>query len=318
LSEVKYEACRKAIAETLFEIAKRDRSIIVLTTDARFSAAVERFAEELPDQFIDVGIAEQNAVGIAAGLSKVGKKPFYFAPACFMASRCLDQIKVDLIYSRSNVKLVGVSGGVSYGPLGYSHHAVNDVAIMRTYPNMVVILPSDANQARAVTERVVKYMGPVYIRVGRNPSPIIYDSREEADFEIGKSKKLVDGSDVALIGLGETVYHCLEAAKLLKQKGVSAEVIDMPTVKPLDKDTILDVSKRINRIVVVEEHTIRGGLGSAIAEFLAAENPTPMEFISLPDDFLMTGKQHELYEYYGLSYSGIVERVIRFLSKFRR
>lgn len=318
MSGIKYEACRKAIAETLFEIAKRDRSIIVLTTDARFSAAVEKFAEELPDQFIDVGIAEQNAVGIAAGLSKVGKKPFYFAPACFMASRCLDQIKVDIVYSRSNVKLVGVSGGVSYGPLGYSHHAVNDVAIMRTYPNMVVIIPSDANQSRAITERMAEYVGPVYIRVGRNPSPIIYESKEEADFEIGRSKILMDGSDVALIGVGETVYHCLEAAKLLKQKGISAEVIDMPTIKPLDKDTILKISKKINRIVIAEEHTICGGLGSAIAEFLAAENPTPMEFISLPDDFLITGKQHELYEYYGISYSGIADRTIKFLSKFRR
>jgi transketolase len=314
--EQKTAACRRVIAETLFEIAKEDKSIVVLTTDARFSASVDIFAEQLPNQFIDVGIAEQNAVGIAAGLSKMGKKPFYFAPACFLSSRCIDQIRVDVVYSRSNVKLIGVSGGVSYGPLGYSHHALNDVAIMRTFPHMAVILPSDANQAKAVTKFLVEYVGPVYVRVGRNPVPIIYEN--EPDFRLGKSNTLLDGSDVAIIGTGETVYHCLEAGKLLRKKGISAMVIDMPAVKPLDKDLILDVSREISRIVVVEEHSVCGGLGSAIAELLAVQNPTPMEFIAFPDDFLITGWQEELFKYYGLHYDKLAERVITFLNKFRK
>jgi len=314
--EQKTAACRRAIAETLFEIAKEDKSIVVLTTDARFSASVDIFAEQLPRQFIDVGIAEQNAVGIAAGLSKMGKKPFYFAPACFLASRCIDQIRVDVIYSRSNVKLIGVSGGVSYGPLGYSHHALNDVAIMRTFPYMTVILPSDANQAKAVTRFLVEHLGPAYVRVGRNPVPIIYEN--EPDFRPGKSNILLDGSDVAIVGMGETVYHCLEAGKLLRKKDISAMVVDMPTVKPLDKDLILNVSRNIGRIVVVEEHSICGGLGSAIAELLVTQNPTPMEFIAFPDDFLITGWQEELFKHYDLYYDKLAERVVTFLNKFKK
>ena len=309
-------ACRQAVARKLFELAKKDKSIIVLTTDARFSTCTDIFAENLPEQFIDVGIAEQNAVGIAAGLSKMGKKPFLLTYACFLTARAVDQIKVDVVYSRSNVKLFGVSGGVAYGPLGYTHHAINDIAIMRTFPHMVVILPSDANQAMAVVECLVEYVGPAYVRIGRNPVPIIYE--KEFDFEIGKGYTLMDGSDVALIGTGETVYHCLKAGELLKKRGVSAEVVDMPTVKPLDTSLLLDISKRIGRIVVVEEHTMRGGLGSAIAEFLSTRNPTIMKFISLPDDFVITGTQPEIFRYYGLSYDRLVEEVVSFLSEVRR
>jgi len=246
----------------------------------------------------------------------MGKKPFLLTYACFLTARAIDQIKVDVVYSRSNVKLIGVSGGVSYGPLGYTHHAVNDIAIMRTFPHMVVILPSDANQAKAVIERLVEYVGPVYVRVGRNPVPIIYE--EGVDFKIGKANVLMDGSDVAIIGVGETVHHCLEAGKILKTRGISAEVIDMPTVKPLDTDLLLDISRRIGRIVVVEEHTIHGGLGSAIAEFLATRNPTRMKIISLPDDFVITASQPEIFRYYGLSYDRLVEEVTSFISEVKR
>lgn len=309
-------ACREVIAKILFERAKNDKSIMVLTTDARFSASIDIFAEKLPEQFIDVGIAEQNAIGIAAGLSKMGKKPFVFSPACFVTSRCVDQIKVDVVYSRSNVKIIGVSGGVSYGALGYTHHAINDIAIMRSFPNMIIILPSDPVQAKAFTEYLVEYVGPVYVRVGRNPVPIIYE--DGMNFEIGKANILIDGTDVAIIGIGETTYHCLKAGEILRKMGISAEVVDMPTVKPLDTDLLLKISKDIGAIIVVEEHTIHGGLGSAIAEFIVTKYPALMEIISLPDDFVIAGTQGEVLEYYGLTCEKIAEKANLFLSKIRR
>ncbi|MCS7119634.1 MAG: transketolase family protein [Nitrososphaerota archaeon] len=307
--------CRKTFSDTLFVKAKTDPSIIVLTTDARFSAAVDNFAEKLPQQFIDVGIAEQNAIGIAAGLSKAGKKPFVFMPACFLTARCVDQIKVDVVYSKANVKLIGVSGGVSYGPLGYTHHAVNDIAIMRTFPGMTVILPADPSQTKAIAEKMVEYEGPAYIRMGRNPVPIVYEG--EANFEVGKANILMDGSDVTIIGTGETTYHCLEAGKKLKKHGISAEVIDMSTIKPLDEKTLLKTSKKNGRVIVVEEHTIHGGLGSAIAEFLIQNNPVPVKFISLPDEFPISGSQPQIFEYYGLTCEKIVQKTLDFLERFR-
>ncbi|MBS7605092.1 MAG: transketolase C-terminal domain-containing protein [Candidatus Bathyarchaeia archaeon] len=309
--------CRKAFSEKLFELAKDDKSIIVLTTDARFSAAIDVFSYHLPNQFIDVGIAEQNAIGIAAGLSKMGRKPFVFMPACFLSARCIDQIKVDVIYSKSNVKLIGVSGGISYGPLGYTHHAVNDVAIMRTFPGMTIILPSDANQAKLVAEKLVEHTGPVYVRMGRGPVPPVY--HENLRFEIGKANLLTEGDDVTIIGIGETTYYCLEAGKLLKKNSnINAEIIDMPTVKPLDEDLLFKEAKKTGRIVVVEEHSICGGLGSAIAEFLSQNFPTPMKILSLPDDFPIAGSSLQVFDYYGLTPEKISRSVVDFLSRFRK
>jgi len=309
-------SCRKAFSEKLFEMAKEDKSIIALTTDARFSAAVDNFSHLLQGQFIDVGIAEQNAVGIAAGLAKTGNKPFVFVPACFLSARCIDQIKVDVIYSKANVKLIGVSGGVSYGPLGYTHHSVNDIAIMRTFPGMVVILPADANQAKSLAEELVEYVGPVYVRMGRGPVPLVY--QDHTEFKIGKASTLMDGDDVAILGTGETTYHCLEAGKNLKKHGINAEVVDVPTIKPLDEDALLKTSKKTGRMVIVEEHSIYGGLGSAVAEFLSQNYPIPLKFISLPDDFPIAGSSPKVFEYYGLTYEKISQSVIDFTSRFNR
>ncbi|MEM1580938.1 MAG: transketolase C-terminal domain-containing protein [Candidatus Bathyarchaeia archaeon] len=306
--------CRKAFSEKIFEMAKKDKSIIALTTDARFSAAVDNFSHFLQNQFIDVGIAEQNAIGIAAGLAKMGKKPFVFMPACFLSARCIDQIKVDVIYSRSNVKLIGVSGGVSYGPLGYTHHSINDIAIMRTFPGISVILPTDANQAKSLAEKLVEYVGPVYVRMGRNPVPIVY--QDYPRFEIGKANILMEGNDVTIIGSGETTYHCLEAGKQLRKDCINAEVIDMPTIKPLDEELVLKEAKKTGRIVVVEEHSIYGGLGGAIAEFLSQNNPIPLKIISLPDDIPITGSSEQIFDHYGLTSEKISRRVIDFLNRF--
>lgn len=308
--------CRKAFSEKLFELAKEDRSIIALTTDARFSAAVDNFSYLLRDQFIDVGIAEQNAIGIAAGLAKTGNKPFVFVPACFLSARCIDQIKVDVVYSKANVKLIGVSGGVSYGPLGYTHHAINDVAIMRTFPGMVVVLPVDAKQAESLAEKLVEYVGPVYVRMGRGPVPLVYQDYPE--FKIGKVSTLMDGDDVAILGTGETTYHCLEAGKNLRKHGIDAKVVDVPTIKPLDGDALLKISKKTGRMVIVEEHSIYGGLGSAVAEFLSQNYPIPLKFISLPDDFPIAGSSSQIFEHYGLTHEKISQSVVDFTNRFNR
>ncbi|MCX7845829.1 MAG: hypothetical protein N2312_04350 [Dictyoglomaceae bacterium] len=308
--------CRKIFSDTLLEYAKKDKDIIVLTTDARFSASVDNFADNLPDQFIEIGIAEQNAIGISAGLSKIGKKPFVFIPACFLSSRCVDQIKVDIVYSHSNVKLIGVSGGVSYGPLGYTHHAINDIAIMRTFPKMLVILPTDIYITRLIVKELVNYKGPVYVRMGRNPVPRVYDE-SNVRFEIGKGNLLLEGKDVAIIGTGETTYYCIETAKLLKENNISATVIDMPTVKPLDKEIIMRMAKEIGKIVVVEEHSIYGGLGSSIAEFLSHHYPIPIKIIGIPDEFPISGNSNQIFDYYGMTPNKLAQTVINFLKEFK-
>lgn len=307
--------CRKVFSDTLLEHAKNDKNIIVLTTDARFSASVGNFAEILPEQFVEVGIAEQNAIGISVGLSKVGKKPFVFTPACFLTSRCVDQIKVDIIYSRANVKLIGVSGGISYGPLGYTHHAINDIAIMRTFPNMVIILPSDRHIAKLVVEALVNYNGPVYVRMGRNPVPDVYDEKS-VKFEVGKANLIKEGKDVAIISTGEATYYSLEAGKILESKGISTAIIDMPTIKPLDKDMILRIANEIGKIVVVEEHSIYGGLGGSIAEFLSQNHPVPIKIIGIPDEFPVPGNSWQIFDYYGMTPGKLSETIINFLKKF--
>ncbi|HOP95512.1 MAG TPA: transketolase C-terminal domain-containing protein [Dictyoglomaceae bacterium] len=312
----KMQLCKEIFSETLLEIAKKDKSIMVLTMDARFSASINNFAENLPEQFVEVGIAEQNAIGVAAGLSKTGKKPFVFAPATFLSSRCIDQIKIDVIYSNSNVKLIGVSGGVSYGPLGYSHYSINDIAIMRTFPNMTVILPSDINQAKSIAKKLVEYNGPAYVRMGRNPIPEVYE--KNIDFEIGVGYTLKDGEDVTIIGTGETTHKILQADEILNSFGVRARIIDMPTIKPLDKNLILKAAKEIGKIVVVEEHTIYGGLSSCIAEFLSQNYPIPILPISFPDEFPISGNSEEIFDYYGLSPEKIVKRVLDFLNTFTK
>lgn len=308
--------CRKIFSDTLLEYAKKDKDIMVLTTDARFSASVDNFADNLPDQFIEIGIAEQNAIGISAGLSKIGKKPFVFIPACFLSSRCVDQIKVDIVYSHSNVKLIGVSGGVSYGPLGYTHHAINDIAIMRTFPKMLVILPTDIYITRLIVKELVNYKGPVYVRMGRNPVPRVYDE-SNVRFEIGKGNLLLEGKDVAIIGTGETTYYCIETAKLLKESNISATVIDIPTVKPLDKEIIMRMAKEIGKIVVVEEHSIYGGLGSSIAEFLSQHYPIPIKIIGIPDEFPISGNSNQIFDYYGMTPNKLAQTVINFLKEFK-
>lgn len=301
--------CRKVFSDTLFELAKGDRDIIVLTSDSRGSASVENFAKYLPEQFIDVGIAEQNLVSVASGLAGCGKKPFVFAPACFLSTRSIEQIKIDVAYTYRNVKIVGVSGGVSYGVLGSTHHSLEDIASIRAIPNMTVILPSDINQTKALVKALVQYNGPVYVRMGRNPVKDVY--RDDTPFKIGKANILMDGEDVTIISAGEVVSIAYEAGLILKDKGIKTRVIDMHTIKPIDEEIIIDSARRTKFIVTVEEHNIKGGLGSAVAEVLISKYPVRMHMIGIPDEFPITGSQKEILEYYGISPEGISRVILR-------
>lgn len=301
--------CRKMFTDTLVELAKQDKDIIAVTTDARGSVTLDTFAKELPAQFVELGIAEQNAVGVAAGLVSAGKKAFVCGPACFYVARSLEQVKVDVAYSANPVKILGVSGGVSYGALGFSHHSLHDIAVLRTFPGMHIVLPCDIYQTKKLVEELIDYPYPVYIRVGRNAVPNVYES-ENVEFKIGKANQIVEGNDLTIIGTGETVYHCLEASKILKEKGINARVIDMHTLKPFDKEIVEKAAAETGRIITVEEHSIFGGLGSAVTEIVSQTHPVPVKILGIPDEFAIHGKPLEIFHHYGIDADGIVNAAL--------
>ena len=275
----------------------------MVTSDARGSVTLGKFADELPDQFVEVGIAEQNAVGIGAGLALAGKNVFVCGPACFYSARALEQVKVDVAYSKTNVKIIGVSGGVSYGALGSTHHSLHDIAVMRTFPGMNVYLPSDRFQSAWLTRYLSSSEESAYVRVGRNAVPDIYS--ESDTFEQGKAKVLKTGKDIAIIATGETVYHALKAAEKLEEDGISATVIDMFTLKPFDKNTVIEAAKNTSCILSVEEHSIFGGLGAAITEITSLHHPTRVKILGIPDENAVHGNPLEIFAHYGLDFQGI-------------
>jgi len=293
-------ANRQVICDTLLELAQEDGSIMVLASDSRGSAAMAPFASAYPDQFVEVGIAEQNIVGISAGLAHSGKKPFVTSPACFLSMRSIEQIKVDVAYSATNVKLVGISGGVSYGALGMSHHSVQDLAVMRAIPGIAVLLPADRHETKKMTEALVAYEGGAYIRIGRNPVEDVYES-DDYEFQIGKAVTLRDGGDLTLIAAGETVKVAVDAAAALAEAGISARVINMHTIKPLDEEAILKAALETGRIITIEEHSIHGGLGAAVAEVVVQHHPVPMRIVGIPDEPAIAGKTAEVFRHYGIS-----------------
>lgn len=304
--------CRKMFTDTLLRMAEKDRDIVVVTSDARGSVTLDDFANTLPTQFVEVGIAEQNAVGIAAGLASTGKKAFVCGPACFYVARSLEQVKVDVAYSRNPVKILGVSGGVSYGALGSTHHSLHDIAVLRTFPEMHIVLPSDIYQTKKLVGELVDYPFPVYIRVGRNAVPNVYEN-ENADFKIGKANTLLEGNGLTIIGTGETVYHCLQAGKRLHEEGINARVIDMHTLKPLDRGAIEKAAVETGRIITVEEHSIFGGLGASVAEVVSQTTPVPMKILGIPDENAIHGNALEIFHHYGIDSEGIYSAAKRFL-----
>ena len=299
---------RQAICEVLMEKAKEDQDIVVLCSDSRGSASLAPFAKEYPQQFVEVGIAEQNLVSISAGLASCGKKPFAASPACFLSTRSYEQAKVDCAYSDTNVTLIGISGGVSYGALGMSHHSAQDIAAMSAIPNMRVYLPSDRFQTAKLVEALLEDQKPAYIRVGRNPVEDIY-TQEDCPFTMDKANVLTNGEDAAIIACGEMVRPAMEAAQLLEAEGIHATVVDMYCVKPLDKDTIVQVAQKAKVVVTVEEHAPFGGLGSMVSQVVAAQCPKTVINLSLPDAPVITGTSKEVFDYYGLNAVGIAKHV---------
>ena len=297
---------RQAICDTLLEAAAEDKSIAVLCSDSRGSASLSKFADTYPEQFVEMGIAEQDLVSVAAGLASCGKKAFAASPACFLSTRSYEQAKIDCAYSNTNVTLIGISGGVSYGALGMSHHSAQDIAAMSAIPNMRVYLPSDRFQTAKLIEALLQDKKPAYLRVGRNPVEDIY-TEENCPFTMDKATVLAEGTDVAIIACGEMVRPALDAANLLKEQGISATVLDMYCVKPLDKEAVIKAAQNAKVVVTVEEHAPFGGLGSMVAQVVSEVCPRKMKNLSLPDAPVITGTSKEVFDYYGLNAAGIAK-----------
>lgn len=300
-------SCRKSFTLALLECGKADSDIFLIATDSRGSVTADSFFNELSDQAIECGIAEQNAVGIASGLAKTGKNVFVTGPACFLAARAYEQIKVDVAYNKTNVKIVGVSAGVSYGPLGCTHTTMHDYASMRALPNITILAPSDDVQTKYITNILAKVSGPYYMRMGRGDVERVYDPGES--FEIGKAKTVCDGDDITIIACGEMVYHAKKAAEKLLETGISARVLDMFTIRPIDTNAVIKACSETKAIITVEEHSTNGGLGEAVAHVAAENNPVPIKMMGLPEEVVI-GKNHELFEYYGLTAEGIAKTAI--------
>jgi len=300
-------ANKKVVCEKLIEYGKKDRDIVALTSDSRGSASMTDFGNQLPDQLVEVGIAEQNIVGMAAGLAASGKKPFITSYAAFVTMRAIEQVKVDVAYSNVNVKIIGISGGVSYGPLGMSHHALHDIAVMRAIPNIKMIMPADRYDTEKLMEELVNYEGPVYVRVGRNAVEEVHQSADY-EFEIGKADQLSGGSDLTIIATGELVSTALKAAELLEEDDLDCRVINMHTLKPIDEKAIIKAAEETGKIITVEEHSVYGGLGSAVSQVVAENHPVPVKVFAIPDEPAVTGYPEDIFKEYGLTPSNIAEK----------
>ena len=308
---MKEAALRSVTADILEEFAKENRKIMVFTSDATGSAGLNAFAQHYPDKLVEMGIAEQNEVSVASALSSCGFTSIVCAPAAFMSTRALEQVKIDAAYANANVKIIGISGGLSYGTSGTTHHAITDLAAIVPMENIRVLLPADSVQMRWVMRELVENMGPYYVRIGRNPVPKIYDDGTE--FEIGKAVTVREGTDLTIIAAGETLCHALRAADRLKERGIGARVLDMFSVKPMDREAVLAAANQTGRILVVEEHTEAGGIGSLVSQITAECCPIPVRCLGIPSENHVTGSDKELFRYYGLDTEGIEQAVTAFL-----
>ena len=312
-TSVEKKKTREGFGRALAELGHENPNVVALTTDVRDSVNVGYFANEFPKRFINCGIAEQNACNVAAGLSMVGKIPFFAAYGCFTSTRCLDMIRTTLCYGKLNVKIAGSHGGLTTGEDGASHQALEEIGLMRVMPNMTVVVPCDFWEAKKATKAVANINGPCYLRLGRASIPIVTD--ELSPFEIGKGVMLRDGGDVAIVACGVMVYESLLAAEMLAQEGVEARVINLHTVKPIDEEILIDAAKTCGAIVTAEEHQVYCGMGSAVAEVLVRHYPVPMEFIGVNDRFGISGPGMELLTKFGLRDVNIVEAVKKVLGR---
>ncbi len=294
----------EVFAETLQELAAGDPNVVAVTSDSRGSGKLGPYGKALPRQIVEVGIAEQNLVGIAAGLASVGKTTFAVSPACFLAARSLEQIKNDIAYSDNPVKLIGISAGVSYGALGTTHHSLHDFAALRAINNLIVAAPADNIEARASIRSAAALPAPVYLRFGKAP---LYDLPGDADFVFGKARLVRAGRDAAFVATGEAVIHALLAAEhLAATAGLDCRVLSVPTVKPLDTKAVQDAAADCAAIVTVEEHMVHGGLGEACAALLAQSGRVPkFRIVGIPDEYTVTGSQADIFRHYGMTMEGL-------------
>lgn len=300
-------ATRQSYGKELAKLGEENKDIVVLDADLTTATKTGIFAEKFPDRFINVGIAEQNLMGIAAGLSTFGKIPYASTFAVFAAGRAYEQIRNSIAYPKLNVKVVATHAGITVGEDGATHQMIEDLSLMRTLPNMTVMCTSDDIQTKWAVREISKIDGPVYLRLCRMATPIIYDVTEE--FEIGKGVQIGQGTDASIIATGATVAEALKAQEILKEDGIDVRVIDMHTIKPIDRELIIKCAKETKRIITVEDHNIIGGLGSAVCEVLSEEYPTKVERMGIPDCFGRSGKAEELMKYYKIDSSAIVNKV---------
>lgn len=296
---------RDGYGDALVELGQRDERVVVLGADLTGSTRADRFSSRFPERFVECGIAEQNAMNIASGLSMAGKIPFVSTYAVFVVGRALDQIRTTVCYSNLNVKIAGAHGGISVGADGATHQALEDVATLRTIPGITVIVPCDYHETRKAILWAAEHQGPVYVRFGREPVPMLTD--EDTPFVWGKANLLHDGTDVTIINNGPVLKECLDAVGALEGEGISARLLNMHTVKPIDREAIVKAARETGAIVTVEEHQVMGGFGSAVAEVVVQEAPVPMRFIGIQDRFGESGEPDELFVAFGLKAKDIVK-----------
>ncbi len=294
----------EVFAETLLEVAREDRDVLVVTSDSRGSGKLAPFADALPGQLIEVGIAEQNVVGIAAGLASAGKRVFAVSPACFLTARAFEQIKVDVAYSDQPVRVIGISAGVSYGALGATHHSLHDYAALRAVHNITVVAPADNFETRETIRAIHRADHPIYVRLGKAPQPHVHPAGSR--FILGQTAQLREGRDLTFVACGETVAPAVAAADLLVAGGISCRVLSMHTLKPLDAAAVLAAAAETRAIITVEEHSVHGGLGEACAAVLMQGGARlPFRIVGFPDEYMVTGSQADIFKHYGISPDGL-------------
>lgn len=309
---IEKKSTREGFGTALRDLGAKHDNLVVLGVDITGSVKTSIFQEKYPERFFSMGIAEQDAAATAAGMAIAGMIPVFSTYGIFAAGRAWEQIRTSIAYSNLHVIIGGAHGGISVGPDGATHQALEELTIMRAIPNMTVLCPVDINETyNATIAAIEKLDGPCYIRFGRASTPV-FTSKDDP-YEIGKAKILREGDDITIIGCGALVYQCLLAADSLKEKGIHARVVDMHTIKPIDKDAIISAAKETGKIITVEEHQVTGGLGGAVAEVLAVNHPTPMRFMGMQDEFGQSGEPDELMAYYHLTALDIAKEVIDFL-----
>jgi len=315
IDKTKNMSTRDGFGKALLELGESNKNVVVLSADLTESVRAHWFREKYPERFVSHGVAEQDMIGAAAGMALSGKIPFACTFGAFASGRAWDQIRISVAYMNLNVNIVGTHGGISVGEDGATHQALEEIALMRLLPNMTVVVPADAEEAFLATKQAVDIKGPVYLRLGRSAVPFV---ERKSPFRIGKAEVLQEGKDLSIVACGHLVIKSVEAAKILEGKGISAEVIDLHTPKPIDKEVIIKSASKTKAVLTAEEHTIYGGMGSAVAEVLVENCPVPMKMMGIREKFGVSGTPEELYEYFGLSVANIVKEAEALIARKKK